>query len=75
MVVFPVETRHISPQTSRRALVPTHPPIQRVPGPFLPRFKPSTRDSEHSPASSAEVESKWSYISTLPNAFRVCSVY
>jgi hypothetical protein len=41
---------------SRRALGPTQPPIQWVPGAFSPGVKQPGREANHSPPSSAEVK-------------------
>ena len=45
------------PDSSRPALGPTQPPIQRVPGLF-PGVKRPGRDVDHPPPSSAEVEGR-----------------
>jgi hypothetical protein len=42
--------------SSRSSLGPTQPPVQRVPGAFLPRVKRSGREAHQSPPSSAEVK-------------------
>jgi len=42
--------------TSRTALGPTQPPIQRVAGALSPRVKRSGREADHSRPSSAEVK-------------------
>jgi len=53
--------------TSRPALEPTQPPIQRVQGaPPTPGVKQPGREADHSPPSSAEVKNVWSYTSTPP---------
>jgi hypothetical protein len=49
---------------SRTALGPTQPPIQWVPGALSMGVKWSGREADHSPPSSAEVKSVWSYVST-----------
>jgi hypothetical protein len=41
--------------SSRPALVPTHPPIQRVRGAISRKVKLVRREADHSPATSAEV--------------------
>jgi hypothetical protein len=51
---------------SRLALWATKPPIQRVPGFFLPGIKRPERATDHSRPSRAEVEKEWSYTSTVP---------
>jgi hypothetical protein len=51
---------------SRPALVPTHPPIQWVPGALSLGVKRPKREADHSPPSSAEVKNAWSYTSTPP---------
>jgi hypothetical protein len=48
----------------RLALGPTQPPLQWVPGAITPVIKRSVLEADNSPASSAEVKSVWSYIST-----------
>jgi hypothetical protein len=54
-----------SSKTSRRAMVPTQPRTESVPG-FLPRVKGPVCEVYHSPSSSAKVKNMWSYTST-PN--------
>jgi hypothetical protein len=51
---------------SRKALGPTQPPIQWVPGALSLGVKQLGREVDHSPPSSAEVKNVWSYTSTLP---------
>jgi hypothetical protein len=48
---------------SRTALVPTQPPIQRVPGFLSLRVKRPGCEADHSPPSSAEIKNAWSYTS------------
>jgi hypothetical protein len=57
--------------SSRLALDPTQPPIQRVPGTLSPGVKRLRREVDHSPPTSAEVKKKWIYTSTPPYAFMV----
>jgi hypothetical protein len=47
--------------TSRQALEPTHPPIERVQG-----VKRQGREADHSPPISDKVKLKWTYTSTNP---------
>jgi hypothetical protein len=54
---------------SRQALVPTQPPIQWVPAANTPGIKRPGREADHSPSSSADVQSTWSYTSTPPYVF------
>jgi hypothetical protein len=49
---------------SRPTLGPTQSPIQWVPGDLSLGVKPSGREADHSPPSSAEVKNAWSYTST-----------
>jgi hypothetical protein len=61
--------------TSRPAPGPTQPPIQWVPGALSLGVKRQGREADHSPPSSAEVKSTWSYNSTPQYAFMAwCSV-
>jgi hypothetical protein len=52
--------------TSTTALGPTQPPVQWVPGSLSLGVKPPGREADHSPSSSAEVKTAWSYTSTPP---------
>jgi hypothetical protein len=54
--------------SSRRALGPTHPPIQWVPGALSPGVKRQRREANHSPPTSAEVKKMWIYTLTPPYA-------
>jgi hypothetical protein len=54
---------------SRLALVPSHPPIQWVPGTFSLGIRWPGRDANHSPPVNAEVKNEWSYTSSLPYVF------
>jgi hypothetical protein len=56
--------------SSRPALWPTQPPLQRVPGALSPRVKRPGREADHSPTS-AEVKEMQIYTSTPPYAFMV----
>jgi hypothetical protein len=47
--------------SSRPALGPTQPPIQRVPGAVSSRVKRPEREVDHSPPTSAEVKKMWIY--------------
>jgi hypothetical protein len=49
---------------SRLALRPTRPPIQCVPCVLFLGVKWPGHKADHLPASSAEVENEWSYVST-----------
>jgi hypothetical protein len=49
---------------SRAALGPTQPPIQWAPGALSLGVKRPRCEADHSPTSSAEVKSEWSYTST-----------
>jgi hypothetical protein len=49
---------------SRRALGPTQPPIQWVPGALSSGTKRTGREADHSPPSSAEVKNTLSYTPT-----------
>jgi hypothetical protein len=55
--------------SSRPALGPTQPPIQRVPGAPFPGVKRPGREADHSPPTSAEVKKMWIYTSTPSYAF------
>jgi hypothetical protein len=57
--------------TTRTALGPTQPPIQRVPGAVSLGVKWPEREADHLPTSSAEVKNAWSYNSTPKYAFTV----
>jgi hypothetical protein len=60
---------------SRRALGPTQPPIQWVPGSLSLVVKRPGREADHSPPSSAEVNNVWSYTSSPQYALTAwCSV-
>jgi hypothetical protein len=48
---------------SRPALIPTHPPIQWVPGALSSGVKQSGHETNHSPPSSVEVKYAWCYTS------------
>jgi hypothetical protein len=54
---------------SRRALGPTRPPIQWVPGALSLEVKRLGREADHSPPSSAEVKNAWSYTFTPQYVF------
>jgi hypothetical protein len=54
---------------SRRALGPTRPPVQWVPGALSPEVKQLGCDADHSPPTSAEVKKMWINTSTPPYAF------
>jgi len=56
---------------SRRALVPTEPRIQSVPGAFSMGAKRPGRETDHSPTSVAEIKNAWSYTSTPPMRLHV----
>jgi hypothetical protein len=49
---------------SRRALGPTQPPVQWVPGALSLGVKRPGREADHSPPSSAEVKNAWNYTAT-----------
>jgi hypothetical protein len=51
---------------SRRALGPTQPPIQWVPGALSLGVQQLGHEADHSPPSCAEVKNAWSYTSTPP---------
>lgn len=53
-------------RTSWPVLGSTQPPSQRVPGVLSPGIKRLGLAADHSPPSSAEVKSKWSYSATVP---------
>jgi hypothetical protein len=55
--------------TTRPAVGPTQPPIQWVSGALSLGVERQGREAGHSPPSSAEVKSAWSYISTPQYAF------
>jgi hypothetical protein len=55
--------------SSRPALEPTQPPIQRVPVALSPGIKRSGREADHAPPTSAEVKKTWIYKTTPPYAF------
>jgi hypothetical protein len=55
---------------SRTALGPTQPPVQEVPEALSLGVKRPGSEADHSPLSSAEVNSAWSYTSTLPIRLR-----
>jgi hypothetical protein len=60
---------------SRTALGPTQLPIQWVPGALSLGVKRPGREADHSPPSSAELKTEWSYTSTPQYAFMAwCSV-
>jgi hypothetical protein len=50
----------------RKALRPTQPPIQWLPGVLSLGVKPPGREADHSPPSSAVVKNAWSHTSTPP---------
>jgi hypothetical protein len=52
--------------SSRTALGPAEPPIQRVPETLSPGVKWPGREADHSPPTSAEVKKMWVYTSTPP---------
>jgi len=52
--------------TSRPALEPTQPPIQRVPGVLSPGVKWMGHEAGHIPPSNAKIKNEWSCISTPP---------
>jgi hypothetical protein len=54
---------------SIRALEPTQPPIQRVPGALSLEVKCPGREADHSPPSSAVVKNEWNYTSTPQYVF------
>jgi hypothetical protein len=63
-----VEARFFfSPMSSRPALGPTQPSIQRVPGALSPGIKRPGREADHSDPTSAEVKNTWIYTSTPPH--------
>ena len=53
------------PHLSKPTLVPTQPPVQRVPGLSRGKERPG-RDADPSPTSNAVVMKGYSYTSTLP---------
>jgi hypothetical protein len=55
--------------SSKPALGSTQPPIQWVPGSLSPEVKQPGRESDHSPAASAEIKNLWIYTFTPPYAF------
>jgi hypothetical protein len=55
-----------SPLHPETALGPTQPLIRRVTGAVSLGVKWPGREADHSPSSTAEVETAWSYTSTLP---------
>ena len=59
---------YVFTKTSRRAVGPTHLPVQWLLG-FCPGCKTSGGEVNNSPTFSAEVKHKWSYTSLLPYAF------
>jgi hypothetical protein len=63
-----VESRIFS-TSSRPALGPTQPPIERIPGALPPRVKWQRFEADHSPRTSAEVKKMWIYTSTPLYAF------
>jgi len=54
------------------ALGPTQPSIQWVTEALSPGVKLQERESDRSPASTAEVKNAWSYASTPPYDFNAC---
>jgi hypothetical protein len=52
--------------SSRPALGPTQPPIQRVLGAVSPGVKRPEREADHSPPANTEVKKMWIYTSTPP---------
>jgi hypothetical protein len=67
-VPFPVVKNFLFSTSSRPALGPTQPPIQRVPGSLSPGVKRPECEVDHSPTS-AEAKKMWIYTSTPPYAF------
>jgi hypothetical protein len=55
--------------SSRSALGPTQPPIQRVPGALSPGVKRHGREADYSPPASVEGKKTWIYTSTAPYTF------
>jgi hypothetical protein len=62
------ESRH-GTTASRPYLGPTQSPIQYIPGALSLWVKWQTRETDHSPPSSAEVNNEWSYTSIPQYAF------
>jgi hypothetical protein len=56
-------------KSSRTALGPNQPPIQRGTEDFSPGLKRQGRDVDHSPPARAVVKKMWIYISTASYAF------
>jgi hypothetical protein len=63
-----VKNFHFS-MSSRPALGPTQPPIQREPGALSPDVKRPGREADHSLPTSTEVKKTWIYTSTPPCVF------
>jgi hypothetical protein len=68
-VRVPVEARYFS-TSSRPALGPTQPPIQRVPAALFPGVRRPGREADHSPPTTAEIKNTSIYTSTPPDAFK-----
>jgi hypothetical protein len=62
-VRVPVRSGILFSTSSRPALEPTLPLIQRVPGALSPAVKRPGREADHSPPASAEVKKTWIYTS------------